>query len=430
MGALATLGMALLIAGQAGYGAAGQPCYPNATCDQGLRCEQAQCVVDDPWTSVGGLGQTCFPNQTCREGLACQAGLCTVTPAAPGPAEDPATPPGDKASPAAPETPPPGATAPPNDPSAEDEEPAPASQPASPAPPQAAPDSTAQDASSSSNRARKVTRTRTARCQKTQPDGGISWSACGGAAGVACGTAAVCGGCGVATAGAALLPVAGMIAIAGGVPQLAALPLSVGMYCGTLLGVGAMACGFPASAGAALATAGGTRWFVDYDFNDFLFFMSALLPATLAGIALMVGAVVLGLSTVALLPFLLGALPFLLPIQMVAYYGVWSLVVMAVATGTMTMTIPALITLIEALLSEEEPDDDGEVFIEVQEETDESEVEDDRESGDAEGDKKRERDSGETVPSHGTDRDVRASRCGGPPSPSPVAMTTPAPMRF
>ena len=48
---------------------------------------------------------------------------------------------------------------------------------------------------------------------------------------------------------------------------------AAGMYCGTLLGVGAMACGFPGSTVAGLTTAGMTRWFVDYDFNDFLFFV-------------------------------------------------------------------------------------------------------------------------------------------------------------
>lgn len=416
MGALETIGLALLLAAQAGYGSEGKPCYPNATCDQGLRCEQSQCVVDDPWAEVGGLGQNCFPNQTCRDGLTCQAGLCTVTPAGIDDAAQPTPAPSAPSAPTNDDPPPTAATA-----AGEDR------------PPEAQPETPSVTSdegttTSSSTSARKVTRTTTAHCQKSQPDGGISWSACGGAAGVACGTAAVCSGCGVATVGAALLPVGGMIALASGVPPLAALPLSAGMYCGTVVGVGAMACGFPASAGAGLSTAGLARWLVDYDFNDFLFFMAALLPATLAGISLMVGAVVLGLSTVALLPFLLGAMPVLLPVQMLAYYGVWSLVALAVGTGTMTMTIPALITLIEALLSEEAPDpEEGTASIEIKERLDESSSEaEQRDEVDGEG---KARDQGEFMTTPGNDEDVRAMRCGPPRAP-PVAMTAAAPMRY
>ena len=62
----------------ASVGAAGQACYPNATCNAGLTCTDGVCAGSAG--GVGGAGQACYPNGTCNAGLTCTAGTCAGGP--------------------------------------------------------------------------------------------------------------------------------------------------------------------------------------------------------------------------------------------------------------------------------------------------------------------------------------------------------------
>ena len=44
-------------------GEAGGPCYPNATCNEGLACTDGVCVAH----SAGEAGGPCYPNNSCNE---------------------------------------------------------------------------------------------------------------------------------------------------------------------------------------------------------------------------------------------------------------------------------------------------------------------------------------------------------------------------
>lgn len=54
------------------HGAAGQQCYPNGTCNDGLVCRDQVC--DEP--PAGSEGQACYPNGRCDEGLVCKESTC------------------------------------------------------------------------------------------------------------------------------------------------------------------------------------------------------------------------------------------------------------------------------------------------------------------------------------------------------------------
>ena len=55
----------------ADMGDSGAQCYPNKTCNSGLKCVDDKCVLN-----AGGEGLACYKNQTCDAGLACRAGTC------------------------------------------------------------------------------------------------------------------------------------------------------------------------------------------------------------------------------------------------------------------------------------------------------------------------------------------------------------------
>lgn len=54
------------------HGSAGEPCFPNGTCNKWLRCESGVCV-EIPQGEEDG---PCYPNDTCDQGLDCLDGVC------------------------------------------------------------------------------------------------------------------------------------------------------------------------------------------------------------------------------------------------------------------------------------------------------------------------------------------------------------------
>ncbi|MBN2524952.1 MAG: hypothetical protein JXR76_01075 [Deltaproteobacteria bacterium] len=62
----------------AAQGTAGAACYPNGTCNQGLKCETDLCVLASS-TGPGSLGGACYGNGTCNAGLECTGNLCMAT---------------------------------------------------------------------------------------------------------------------------------------------------------------------------------------------------------------------------------------------------------------------------------------------------------------------------------------------------------------
>lgn len=55
----------------------GEPCFPNNTCHEGLKCRDGKCVDDGGMSDTGKLGHECYPDGSCRsDDMICEEGIC------------------------------------------------------------------------------------------------------------------------------------------------------------------------------------------------------------------------------------------------------------------------------------------------------------------------------------------------------------------
>lgn len=55
----------------------GEPCFPNNTCHEGLKCRDGKCVDDGGMSDTGKLGHECYPDGSCRsDDMICEDGIC------------------------------------------------------------------------------------------------------------------------------------------------------------------------------------------------------------------------------------------------------------------------------------------------------------------------------------------------------------------
>lgn len=55
----------------------GEPCFPNNTCHEGLKCRDGKCVDDGGMSDTGKLNHECYPDGSCRsDDMICEEGIC------------------------------------------------------------------------------------------------------------------------------------------------------------------------------------------------------------------------------------------------------------------------------------------------------------------------------------------------------------------